>query len=217
MKRVIIVPYRAGDRSRERLWGYCRRRWSRTGLEVIVGDHDGDPFSRSRAINVAADSAAWDAAVIVDADVFLDDEGQALAAFAVAENGGGYTSAYDEFWMLDGEGTDAVLDGADPGSQQPYEQWVNWQACFAITRRLWDDVGGFDERFVGNGGQDIAFLAAAGTIGGRSRVTGRCYHLDHPPASRDHPYFQPNMALVKRYTDALEHKNEMRLILEERA
>jgi predicted glycosyltransferase involved in capsule biosynthesis len=75
----------------------------------------------------------------------------------------------------------------------------------AVPRKLWDEVGGFDERFVGWGGEDNAFWHACTVISGAepARVPGYAYHLWHPAASnkRDAQY-RTNRELWRRYSAA---------------
>ncbi len=83
--------------------------------------------------------------------------------------------------MFDWEETFAVRAGADP-SQLPVLERVNfiWGGCFALPRALFDLVKGLDERFVGYGCEDIAFLISATTLGNPAqRVNGNAYHIRH--------------------------------------
>ena len=56
-----------------------------------------------------------------------------------------------------------------------------------IPRRLYDDIGGFDEGFRGWGLEDTAFAIAVETLTGESlpHLPGDAWHLDHPPQGRE--------------------------------
>lgn len=211
----IIVPLRADGGRRDQIWAYCRRQLELLGWPIFVGDHEGDPFSCGTARNRAA-VGEWDVAFILDADIVLAHPRQALEAVQEATRGKGYVVCHNHLAMLDEESTNRVLAGQWPQRQSEMEAHENWTTGFAITRELWEEAGGYDERFIGNGGQDVAFFAAAGGLGGRLRGRGRVYHLWHPYASRDHPHWYPNCALAKRYTDAVSDPAKLRAIIAER-
>lgn len=63
-----------------------------------------------------------------------------------------------------------------------------WSLSFATTRATWELIGGFDERYVGYGGEDtdFAFRARSLGIGMAWCGDGDAYHQWHPPA-RDDP------------------------------
>jgi len=76
-----------------------------------------------------------------------------------------------------------------------------------VPRRLWDSIGGFDEGFVGWGGEDNAFWRAAEILGGAPlRVDGGIYHLYHEttdPVTRSmDPQWRANFARWRRYEQA---------------
>jgi GT2 family glycosyltransferase len=60
-----------------------------------------------------------------------------------------------------------------------------WSLSFAITARAWERVGGFDEGYVGYGGEDTDFAQRLGTAGGRLVWVGGAvaFHQHHPTSS----------------------------------
>ena len=90
----------------------------------------------------------------------------------------------------------------------------------ALHRELWDEIGGFDERFQGWGFEDLCFMHAAGQVGSVNRVPGIVYHLWHPRpegGDADHPNYKANEFLWLRYLEARGDRDAMlQLIWEDR-
>lgn len=63
-----------------------------------------------------------------------------------------------------------------------------WSLSFAVTTGDWDRVGGFDEGYVGYGGEDTDFAMRLASAGGQLRWVGDAvaYHQHHPV--QDPPY-----------------------------
>lgn len=60
-----------------------------------------------------------------------------------------------------------------------------WSLSFAVGRAVWDAVGGFDERYVGYGGEDTDFAHRAARAGAGLAWVGaaRAFHQHHPVSS----------------------------------
>jgi len=199
-KVAVCVLYWGDDPQRAACWRYARARWLRWGFGLIL---EGDARAgSSTARNRAAAGAAWDVAVFADADVVLGWERQE----------GGYVCAYSEFARLDRQATADVLAGGPlPRKTARFDVGI-WEGCFAIGRPLWEQLGGFDERFAGRAGQGPAFVHAAATLARLERVPGPAYHLWHPPGL---PQGRAE-DLWPRYRDANGNPAAMRALLAER-
>ena len=188
----------------------------------MEGHYDEEPFSLARASNRAAKLAGdWQTAFYVGADFLLADPQQALEAVAVAERTGQLTFAHDVLVQLDEQETADLMAG-DPavlprgaGIRHPN----TFSGALAVPRALWDEAGGFDERFVDWGGDDISFWAACCALrGGFQRVAGDAFHLWHPRSraeNEENSSYPSNHALMCRYLDAKHSSEEMLRILRE--
>lgn len=214
----MLVPRRA-DPWRDRLWRYVRAHLSRTvDWPIFEGYSTDGPFNRSAAINAAA-RRPWRIAVILDADTVVDPA--RLRAAVNATRHGVLALPHDQFRSLTRRGTGQVLAGRILPEEAPV-RWVRAEtksSCLCIGRELWDEVGGFDERFRGWGFEDAAFYAACRQIAGVQRIGGPVHHLWHPRSKEKDPRSEDyvrNRDLAERYKQA-QGGAEVRAILAERA
>lgn len=186
----ILVPYR-GDNGgrRDQLWAYTRK-WLDQHLpyDIVLGPSPAGPFNRSAAVNAAAHSAgSWDVAIIHDADTVVPAH-QIKAAVHAATTTGRLAFAFTSVVDLGKECTDRVLATntldlehltIDAIRTAPL---ATQSSALAVTRELWERVGGFDELFVGWSAEDNAFCRAATIMAGTpERIPGHAFHLWHPP------------------------------------
>jgi hypothetical protein len=216
---VILVPRRAGIKDRDRLWTFTRERWSAAHPDwpIVEGHHDDGPFNRAAAINRAArDAGDWDVALIIDADVLVDPT-MVRSTVDVAACTHGLTVASPQRWMLNEQGTTKILGGFagrwDGFVRQRYgtlddPRGAQCSCCIAVSRQLWDQVGGFDELHVGYGWEDVSFRNACETISGKATVwlaPHPIWHLHHAPSPEDKDGGElksKNERRARRYIDA---------------
>lgn len=162
----------------------------------------------------------WDVAVIADADVVAEPV-QVFQAVLRANAYGNLVAAYDRFVGLNQRITDRILAGTEKGHWERgarFRSLRHVSSLLAIRRDLWDEVGGFDERFVGWGEEDTAFASAARVLRGFERIEGNVYHLYHQrqsPHKTLRPEWHEAKALSERY-QAAQTTEEMRALLAER-
>lgn len=209
MRVVLLVPWRTDDGPRASAWNVCRRRWEAQFPDwpIYEGASPDGPFQRAAAINDAAAQAGdWDVAVIIDADVMLP-AANVREAVERAYISGKVTWAHRRWRELSKEATErltgpkseiqapgvlgasieaAELNGLDMGGKPLLDLAVSkttalsWSCCIAIRRDAWETIGGFDERFIGWGHEDAAFMSAAGALVGWDRIEGDVLNLWHP-------------------------------------
>lgn len=172
------------------------------------------PFNRSAAINAAA-VGDWDVAVIVDADVFVKDMQQVRDAVALARSSGRVVFAFTEYRGLAHWATKRVLAG-EPMPSVGAKRLDHESSVVVVPRIAWDTVGGYDDRFVGWGQEDVAFAQAVRVLCGEPlRVPGTVYHLYHArSAEKDMrlPGYQMNQMLGAAYRATTEPEGMMALL-----
>lgn len=220
LRQVILVPRRLDNGPRDVLWSWCRAWWEReqSHMPIIEGHHDDGLFNRSAAVNRAATLAGdWDVAVIIDSDVICNPE-RVKAAVAIAHETGQMVLPHDVRKDLNLRGTQQVMAGLarswEPFVHKRYPDMVS--GVVVIPRRLWDEVGGFDESFVGWGYEDSAAAAAFQTFGeGIVRMPGELWHLWHPTAKEGRPgtlTWSINSAKGQRYRAAIGNRDAIRAL-----
>lgn len=223
MNGVILVGRRSDGGHRDRLWYFCKDFWVKN-LEwpIYEGFHDDGPFSLSAASNQAARLANhgtpnWDVAVYVGADFILGKPHQAVWAADLALRVKQLVFAHNEQYRLSQKGTEDVLAGADPleCEMESGPHFNTFSGVLAVPRALWEEVGGFDERFKTWGWEDLAFWASCwGMARGFDRVEGHLIHLWHEPSpDRDD---HANEELGRRYLDAKRNRSLTRALIRER-
>lgn len=218
----ILVPRRADNGRRDELWDWCQQRWAEEcpDLKIVEGHHDDGPFNRAAAINQAArDAGDWDVAVIADSDITIAGT-QVEDAIQCAHATHRLVIAYRFYRMLDPQSTTKLMrqPGIDRRRLKSKKLWDSCSGCIVVPRGLWDELGGFDERFVGWGWEDVAFALAADTIGGRRyRIDGDIWHLWHPitkERTQTSELYQANKVLAEqRYAGAYMKPDAMRELL----
>lgn len=185
---------------------------------IVEGFSESGPFNRAAAINLAARQRPWQVAVILDADTVVDPERLRVGVEAASQEL--LVLPHDSFRSLTRRATGQVL----AGRILPEEGEVRWvraetkSSCLCIGRGLWDEVGGFDQRFRGWGFEDAAFYAACRQLAGVQRIGGPVHHLWHLRSREKdpgRPDYARNRKLAERYKRA--GGSAMRELLAERA
>lgn len=219
MNPAVILPYRADTGDRSRNYRAVLDFWETFGCPINTADSS-DParFDKAEAVNTAVrDAAAADVLIITDVDILPTSLGQVIDAANQAYDRNAYVTTYTDLLTLNPAATRTVCDNLPDDTPVPRSGLLDshhntWLCSFAISRSLFDRAGGFDERFKGYGEQDIAFLFAAGTFGGRGHAAGTAYHLWHPFVDKDHPLRQANHELLSRYRAANGHPDLMQAL-----
>lgn len=223
---AILVPRRAGIPDRDRLWEFSRKWWENDHptWQLVEGHHDVGPFCRSVAINRAAGLAdEWDVAVIIDSDVLCDPVA-VRAGVELAWASDKLVLGYNERCQLTKEGTEKILGGFRGNWRVPgmVHKVITdaCSSCVIVSRKLWDECGGFDERFVGWGWEDVGFRVTAETFSGSPMVHmgSTCWHLFHLTThenSQREPTFQANKARGALFNAAHWDREAVRALLDD--
>lgn len=213
----VVVPFRPSP-TRMPVWRVVLRQWESWNVHVGLIDPD---LNVHAAKNRAAEGA-WDVAVFADADLLLDMTAVEKAC-ALADRTDRIVAPFDMLHYLSWRGTVRLVEGEPLDIESmvdPLEPSVKntWLGALVVPRGVWDEVGGFDERFVGMGKGDVAFFHACMTLGGGAeRVRGDLCHLWHE-ADRDRrsARYRRNERLAERYQRASGRPEEMRELLAQR-
>jgi glycosyltransferase involved in cell wall biosynthesis len=235
----FLIPYLPnGDEYRERackyILGALAIDWHEPDAEIIIGGIE--PFNRSAARNQAAKRADGDILVFVDADSFVPKH-QIREALSLAEERG-WAFPYDHYCSMTEMGTENFIAGAalpDPLSwgtdmfDRDYYEFIFPSkdtpepavgGCVVVTRAAFETVGGYDERFIGWGEEDRAFMLALDTlVNAEHRVSGNIFHLWHEHPEEEcfaQPNFSDNRKLCNRYREACGNLQMMRELIAER-
>lgn len=215
-KTIVVVPWRPGDVHRERAWDFVYPRVRQLGFPIRVGDVPGE-WSLARTVNFLAEGS-WDKLIVHTADVLVP----VAQVFEALQSETDFTLAFDRTARLNRTGTWRVYQGRHYG-----HDGVRWYrkpergdripvgGVHVTSRWLWDEVGGYDERFVGWGGEDTAYARACGTLGTVGRVRGELVSLWHPHVPKAERYADASRLLTERYRAAAGDVAEMRRLLGE--
>jgi hypothetical protein len=221
MSTVILVPRRDDGGERDALWAFARKHWEGMGVPIFCGDHLDGPFNRGAGINTAAKLAGdWDTAIIIDSDVLIELAKVSLAV-ECAQRFQRVVHPFREYHALTPGGTKAIMNGFSGNwkGHVKYTWWINMSCCVVVPRSVWNEVGGFDERFVGWGWEDVAFIQSTDCLtGNHLRFYGDLWHLYHhrsPENNHASPLYNASKVLATRYIESRYDPDAMRSLLRE--
>lgn len=182
----LLVPWRAGDPWRERVWRWLEAAWRAElpDVEICTGDDDKEPFSRAAALNSAADKASGDILVVLDADTWLEPAGLREAVAQIRAGRRWVPKARKVF--LGQDDTERLVGRPWRGFptkmlERSGSDRFTIPAPVVVARSAWVTVNGFDERFRGWGCEDNAFILALKTLApDTAQGEGTAVHLWHP-------------------------------------
>jgi len=220
VKTAVLVPRRAGKPDRDRIWKWCRAIWEQQGWPIYEGHDDGEGlFNAAVARNRAAEAAGdWEVAIFADADTVPWDWRPVKDAVKEAARTDAFVRPFTAYYVLDEQATERFMaTGRRPSIGARRLGSHVYGGIHVVSRKLWDESGGYDERFLGWGGEDAAYQYACQTIRGYRRLPGEVFHLYHAMQQRDPSteQFKANVALEKRYVDSSRDKRTMRDLLAE--
>jgi glycosyltransferase involved in cell wall biosynthesis len=192
---TVIIPFcpDGGRRDANYFWVTNRIRKLLPDSEILVPIQETLPFNKSAAVNSAVKVAKNDILLICDADMVFNIDLIENSTKIVRDVP--WVAPMRERWDLTWQCStdllnkpyDIELDGLK--CYQKYKEGrCRGGSVFMITKENFYKAGGFDERFIGWGYEDAAFvIAALRTIGGYVETDNLAYHLWHPPAINQYP------------------------------
>ncbi len=203
----IIIPFECNDKESQRFknfeWVVKYWRCQLPGAEVIQGHDPDKPFSKSVAVNDSVAHSTGDILVIIDADGYITAKSALVCAMRIrhARRRGHrlWFIPYRQFYRLTMNASQRVLNSdpcnpytfptpPDPNDIQNTSgsQHGHWFGAMVQIwpREAFDEVGGWDERFRGWGGEDHAIMRACDTLyWPHKTLPGQALHLWHPMLS----------------------------------
>lgn len=210
MTVAVLIPAEvSGDRHRAQALDYVRGWYDRhfPELPVHLGECSGE-WSKGAAIADAVERAGTGAQafVLADADSFLlDPIHLATAVDLVALGKHPWCVPHRHVYRLREAETDRICQqDTKPRlghTARPVYEGPPGGGITVVSRSAFEAVRGIDPRFLGWGGEDVAFGWALATLAGEAeRLDGRLIHLWHPhpaPNLRGSPASEDLVALYR--------------------
>lgn len=227
MKNIsILLPYQPDNGARDIAFDWIKKYYNATmpDAELCIGMSSSTPFNRSEAFNNAAQNATSDILVLADGDVIfsptiIDEAVNLLGDYS-------WVIPFRSVVNLSPENTSRLLETEPnwPLNTSLNDYYIdNYYERFAgklmvMTSDTFIASGGFDERFVGWGGDDDAFVYAIETLCGKYiKLDREVIHLWHPRTDWSNaPNTDANLALLGKYIQASGNKEAMLKLIKER-
>ncbi|WP_238458080.1 galactosyltransferase-related protein [Alkalihalobacterium alkalinitrilicum] len=225
----VLIPYKPDNGLRDQLLAWVITFYKNVlpKIEICIGENHDDLFSRAQAINNAAKKATKDIFVIADGDIVYNPQVikrsiQLLEKYA-------WVIPYKKCLDLTEDSTNKLLKKPPhwplPKEIEYTERFkddTKYQSVGGFTilsRKNFNSVGGFDERFKGWGGEDDAFKHAMDTIcGPHKRIEDEfIYHLWHPKVGgKKNPNIEKNRHFIRRYASCNGNIEKMKTLINKR-
>lgn len=212
----VIIPISLNDKPREQAFQWVKKFYETMfpEVELCIGVCNEKPFSKAKVINKTVEKSKGDILVIADADIFYDPS---LLEQSIKQ-------LETHAWVIPFRN---VLNISQKSTQDLLEIEPQWPLPINIEtksrpygpratggvnivpRTHFETVYGFDERFVGWGGEDDAFAASLKQLcGNAKRMDATLYHLWHERNNGGH--YAANRELLRAYRSGKESiKNEI--------
>ena len=213
---AVLVPWRDGDRHRERIWATIRPWWP---WPVVEGSCEGPEWSKGAAVADARARVDAEVLVVADADVWADD---ITVAVGNAIAGSPWVVPHSRVHRLSATATATELGwGSAPPPPRRYDQppyqGVVGGGIVVLRADVWDACP-IDPRFIGWGQEDESWgLALTSLFGKPMRLGGNLTHYWHPPQPRQNRRVgsPANWELHRRYARAARDPEAMRALIAE--
>lgn len=179
---VTLVPYRPANDRQRWIFDQVLPRLEDLGHPVVVGEPNGDDWSRGQACNNAAASAGdWDVAIVCDADTVPEKVSIDRALYWIATTGGAIRP-HMRRTMLNERGS-VVFAQRGPAHLDPDLHHERRQhdggGVIVVAREAWEKVGGFSNDLIGWGYEDSDFNMRMLRHASWDRIPGTAWHLWH--------------------------------------
>jgi hypothetical protein len=218
MKIAVVIPWRPTE-SRLPLKNYLES-WYKKNIpeaEIFYSDSGHTPFNLSASRNMGARLAK-------DFDIIIHNDADTVPSIEPLREGirqtyetGYFCNPYSEYMLLDFKNTNRVIvrrrsiDNVVAGKVDG--------ACSGIvitTYKTWKSIGGFDEKFIGWGFEDVAVAVAHGTImeHGFLTIPGKAFAMSHEIQERVPDLMSQGRERLEKYFQASGDKELMYKLVE---
>lgn len=209
---AALMPSGITDEWRARARTYVEQWYARhfPEVELVTGEcAQASEWSKGEAIADAFGKTSADVLVLADADSFMLDPGHLRTAIDLVRHAGHpFAVPHSKVYRLRADETTRIEDAPELAPRLGYTARPVYEGPIGggitvVSREAFELVGGVDRRFLGWGGEDLAFGWALQTLAGKGqRLEGRLVHLWHPhpaPTLRGSPASEE---LVAKYRAA---------------
>lgn len=219
MTTSLIIPYRYSDPQRDAVFRWTADWWRSHTPDLDISeviwtdsaedDEEQGAFNRAAARNLGARETEGDILIFADADS-IAFPAAIRTAIIRAKTERRWVLPYDCYLNIDKPTTDRVL-AEPPHSFSLFGFNATWEhrlrnsmsGILVMQRSLFEEAGGYDERFKGWGYEDNAFACALSAVAGPGhRVPGTLWHLWHPAPESERfgqPHIEENRQLAAEY------------------
>lgn len=207
----LIIPFFGNQKDRVEIWKWIEQRYKELmpNVEICIGTTDTMVFSKSQAINNAVKKSTKDILVLTDADIIMNIN-------SIKESIGILTNKnviypYSNLIRLSKSITNEIISNNLYGLEniKTDSDCISYKipknSICVISKELYKEIGGFDERFQGWGSEDIAFYYNLFTVSDKMINLDRysIYHLYHESSSdyKNSDHAKRNLQLFKDFYD----------------
>lgn len=200
-KISLLIPFSSGNKERKENLKWLLKYYKHVlpEAEIVIGKSRSKVFCKNEALNHAARRSRGRVLVVLDSDAYLKGKIINKCADKILEHLDNHLwyVPYRHLYRLTKECTKEIIESSphspikisSPPSVQCVEKHGHTSKyghrygamCMMFPREAYELLGGFDERFKGWGGEDVALLRALDTLYGRHKTSNNdILHLWHP-------------------------------------
>lgn len=241
----LLIPFSTKNKMRKRVLKWLIAYWQHElpEAEIIIGRCKSRVFCKGEALNDAMRKASGEIIVIIDSDAYLDGSVIKRCARRILEekkygNRLWYVP-YRHLYRLTKYTTERIIYSnpkhplrlSSPPPPCSYESNGHKSKyghrygamCMMFPREAIEILGGFDERFKGWGGEDVALLRALDTLYAKHKTTKNdILHLWHPFIGENYKTrvwegqttANTNNRLANKYNEATGKPSKMRKLVD---
>jgi len=179
---TIIIPFKSNEEQRIKLLNYNLERYKNIipEAEVIVsGCGESKEWIKGKAVNLAVNKAKGNIIIIIDSDVVISKDNLIdLLKFAKGKR---VVCLKGKKLDINEKSTEELLNKEISIIDVDLDKVMRWdKAVFCMTKDKFLKCKGFDERFEGWGGEELAFYKVLEIYFGKAKfIKGNMYHLWH--------------------------------------